>query len=570
MASNPRVLVYILRRDLRVRDNPIFHEVSKLASQSHVPFTHLLPIYIFSAQQIEVSGFLAPGQAKSPYPEARSPVGGFWRCGHQRARFLAESVWDVKTQLEKLGSSLHLRVGTVADVTRDLLEKMGGQVGEVWLTSEEGVEEKREERDVRNAVKQAGAKFRLWKDEKYLIDDDDVPFRSPKQLPDVFTEYRKMVEPLRNAPRKVLPPPKSLPPPPAQIPPQASPFEMPSTLDTLVQALYKPLDSTLGLQNPPQMPKDGVKSAHPFTGGSATGHARLLHLLGSGAMTRYKDTRNGLLGLDFSSKLSAWLALGCISAREVHAGLVAFEDGRLDECKGGEGYGKGENKGTGWMRFELLWRDYMRLCTRKFGPRLFRASGFREDKAVKWGYDKEKLRRWLEGTTGTGLVDASMRELYLTGWTSNRARQNVASYLAKHLGLDWRLGAEWYECALVDHDVSSNWGNWQYVAGVGNDPREGGGGRKFNPVKQADDYDPKGEYIAAWIPQLRGLGPEETFQCWKASEDVKKGHELTGLEMVEKPLVRISYNVRRGGGGGRGGGRGRGGHRGGHGGRGRQ
>lgn len=559
MASNPRVLVYILRRDLRVRDNPIFHEVNKLASQSHVPFTHLLPIYIFSAQQIEVSGFLAPGQAKSPYPEARSPVGGFWRCGHRRAKFLAESVWDVKTQLEKVGSSLQVRVGSVGDVTRDLLQKMSGQVGEVWMTSEEGVEEKREEREVKNAVEKAGAKFKLWKDEKYLIDDDDIPFGSATHLPDVFTEYRKMVEPLRQAPRKVLPAPQKLLPPPENIPPQTSPFEIPSTLDTLIQALHKPLDPFLGLQSPPQMPPDGVQSAHPFIGGSTTAHARLQHLLGTGAMTHYKDTRNGLLGLDFSSKLSAWLALGCISAREVHAGLLAFEDGRLESCKGADGYGQGENKGTGWMRFELLWRDYMRLCTRKFGPRLFRASGFREDESVKWRHDKEKLRRWLEGTTGTGLVDASMRELYLTGYTSNRARQNVASYLSKHLGLDWRLGAEWYECALVDYDVSSNWGNWQYVAGVGNDPREGGGGRKFNPVKQADDYDPQGKYIAAWIPQLRGLGPEETFQCWKAAEDVKKKHELSGSEMADSPLVKINYNVRRGGGNG---GRGRGGHRG--------
>lgn len=561
MASAPRVLVYILRRDLRLRDNPIFHEVSKLASQSHVPFTHLLPIYIFSANQIEVSGLLAAGQAKSPFPEARSPVGGFWRCGHHRAKFLAEACWDVKMQLEKAGSGLQLRVGMVGDVVQDLLEKMGTQVGEVWMTSEEGVEEKREERSVKTTVEKAGLKFKLWKDEKYLIDDDDVLFRNPKQLPDVFTDYRKMVEPLREAPRKVLPAPKTLLPLPAQIPPQTSPFEIPSTLESLIQALHKPLDPTLGLQNPPEMPKDGVTSAHPFIGGSTSGHARLTHLLASGSMTKYKDTRNGLLGLDFSSKLSAWLALGCITAREVHSSLVAFEDGRLEECKGAEGYGKGENKGTGWMRFELLWRDYMRLCTRKFGPRLFRASGFREDKQARWGYDKEKLRRWLEGTTGIGLVDASMRELFLTGWTSNRARQNVASYLSKHLGLDWRLGAEWYECALVDYDVSSNWGNWQYVAGVGNDPREGGGGRKFNPVKQADDYDPKGEYITAWIPQLRGLQPEEAFQCWKAGQDEKKRHGLTGSEMAESPLVRINYNIRRGGGGGRGrgGSRGRGG-----------
>lgn len=273
-------------------------------------------------------------------------------------------------------------------------------------------------------------------------------------------------------------------------------------------------------------------------------------------MTRYKDTRNGLLGSDFSSKLSAFLALGNITARQVHFAMLDFEEGRMDDAKGAQGYGKGGNKGTAHMRFELLWRDYMRLVTWKFGPRLFRAEGFKDDTHAKWGYDRAKLERWLKGTTGTGLVDASQRELFLTGYTSNRARQNVASFLAKHLGLDWRLGAEWYECCLVDYDVCSNWGNWQYTAGVGNDPREGGGGRVFNPVKQANDYDSNAEYVKTWVPELAGLPADEAFQCWKASGDA----EQLGV-MKTDPLVRIQFNVRKGG-SDRGRGRGRGGARG--------
>ena len=194
-----------------------------------------------------------------------------------------------------------------------------------------------------------------------------------------------------------------------------------------------------------------------------------------------------MLGLDFSTKFSAWLALGCITARQIHEDLIAFEDGTTDLGKGVHGYGKGENKGTAAIRFELLWRDYFRLATRKFGPRLFRIGGFKNDTSTSWKYpqkDKEtqhNVNRFLEGTTGTGFIDASMRELYLTGYTSNRLRQNVASYLAKHMGVDWRVGAEWYESLLTDYDLSSNWGNWQYNAGVGNDPREA---RTFNPVKQ--------------------------------------------------------------------------------------
>ena len=170
-----RVLIYLLRRDLRLADNPIFHEISKVSQQSKHPYTHVLPLYVFSAQQIEVSGFLSSPDDRSPYPESRSQHGAFWRCGTRRATFLAESTWDLKTALEEMGSGLTIRVGMVGDVVKDLLKgfkKSGSaEVFGLWMTSEEGVEEKREEREVREAVKAEGKEFRLWVDEKYLIDE---------------------------------------------------------------------------------------------------------------------------------------------------------------------------------------------------------------------------------------------------------------------------------------------------------------------------------------------------------------------------------------------------------------
>ncbi|KAK4964466.1 hypothetical protein LTR28_003716 [Elasticomyces elasticus] len=504
------------------------------------------------------------------------------------------------------------------------------------MTSEEGVEEKREERIVRRVLGEEDKTFKLWTDEKYFVDDRDLPLKDPREVSDVFTSFRKTVEPLRTAPRKTLPAPSkdAFPPLPPHIPAQFAPFSIPDGLDDVISALHKPLGDSLEISNPPSFPPD-VQSAHPFHGGAKAGHERVKHLIESGSMTAYKDTRNGLLGTDFSTKLSAWLALGCITARQVHWALVDFEDGLTPVGRDAEGYGKGENKGTTAVRFELLWRDYMRLCTRKFGPRLFRVEGFRNDQGAKWKYisspfsasterknrggkhDRETeaaVQRFLEGRTGTGLIDASQRELFLTGYTSNRARQNVASYLAKHLGIDWRLGAEWYETNLIDYDVSSNWGNWQYVAGVGNDPR--GEARVFNPVKQAVDYDANGDYVRAWVPELRGVGRANqahrprtetadeagegaaggsraaagarkktaqgdgngiedlmgVFQAWRLSDEEKKRLGLEGVEWVERPLVKIDFHVNRrgggaprgrgrgggGGGGGRGGGRGRG------------
>jgi len=440
----------------------------------------------------------------------------------------------------------------------------------------------------------------------------DLPFKDPRELKDVFTSFRNQVEPLREAPRKELPKPDQLPPLPNHIPSSASPFQIPETLNGIIDALHKPLPVDAGMPNMTLEMPEGAKSAHPFKGGSKTGQQRIRHLIESGSMTTYKDTRNGLIGQDFSTKLSAWLALGSITARQVHWLMVDFEDGKTDLGKSTQGYGKGENKGTAGVRFELLWRDYMRLCTKKFGMRLFMIDGYRRDGEANFKFisspftqstakknshgtndadTRAAVERFVAGRTGMGLIDASQRELFLTGYTSNRTRQNVASYLSKHLGIDWRIGAEWYESNLVDYDVHSNWGNWQYVAGVGNDPR--GAARVFNPVKQAVDYDPQGEYVRMWVPELRGVGcggggkeeggvslsqdkagdqqrqqqqppsPESLmgiFQAWRIPDDDKERLGLKGVEWVEKPLIRINFSVnRRGGGGKRSGGGGGGG-----------
>ena len=160
-----KLLIYLMRRDLRVSDNPVFHSLS--TERDH-GFTHLLPLYIFAAQQLEVSGFI-DGDAKSPYPEARSHVGGFWRCGPHRVKFLSESVWDLKESLERLESGLCVRVGMVGQVISKLLESE--DVRELWMTAEEGVEEGREEQEVKLACEKKGVGFKLWVDEKYLIDE---------------------------------------------------------------------------------------------------------------------------------------------------------------------------------------------------------------------------------------------------------------------------------------------------------------------------------------------------------------------------------------------------------------
>ncbi|KAI0110955.1 cryptochrome [Hypoxylon sp. NC0597] len=557
--STSRVLVYIIRHDLRVSDNPILHH---LATTSNHGFTHVVPLFVLLPHQIEVSGFLKEG-TQSPFPEAKSQVGHYWRCGPHRAKFIAQSIWNLKDNFEKLGSELTIRIGTYDEVLKTLvdgLQRNDFNVGGVWTIGEEGYEEKRDETAISEACSSLNIDFQLWIDEKYFIDDRDLEqLKTPQDLPDVFTTYRKMMEPLREKPRKTLstPPKDTLPKSieNSKIPCQTSPFEIPSLYDGFEEALLRPINGVLS--EVPPFP-EGATSAHPFRGGEDSAFSRLEYLIKSGSALSYKASRNGLLGADFSTKLSAYLAQGCITARQIHHRLVVYEDGQDESLAESKGYGEGENEGTKAIRFELLWRDYMRLCTRKFKEKLFLRAGFRNDSSNKWkSANKEEIadgqqesadeiskivQRIFDGTTGMGLIDASQRELLHTGYTSNRARQNVASFLAKHLYIDWRYGAEWYEMLLVDYDVSSNWANWQYVAGVGNDPR--GEARIFNPVKQAFDYDKDGEYVRCWVPELRKIEKlEHVFQAWTTPKEDWDRFGLTGLAMAEDPVKKINFSV---------------------------
>ncbi|KAK0668519.1 putative mitochondrial cryptochrome DASH precursor [Cercophora samala] len=582
------VLIHIIRRDLRLSDNPLFHAAAIAPDEER--FDAHLPLYVFDAQHVDVSGFLQFEGASNPHKPPRSQVAGYHRCGPHRAKFLAEAVWDLSESLNEVGSGLFIRVGRIPDVVETLLSelaKKGAKVGAVWMTGHEGSEEKADEKAVASLCDSIGAKWKLWVDEKYFIHDHDTGLESIDKLPDIFTSYRKMQEPLREKPRPVLPSIEQGQLPPlvdaALVAPQPAPFRIPDTLERLVESLVAPVKNFL--PNKPGFP-EGAESAHPYKGGETVALQRLFDFIASGAANTYNNTRNDLLGTEFSTKLSAFLAQGCITARQIHKAMDSFERGTDPSFKDVEGFGvlsdkkdmsedKTENAGMQFIRTELLWRDYMRLCHQKFGNKFFRLSGTqsydRDDAASGSGSGSdgstqrkrwkspvkeralaqqsptaeevaEMLERFNEGTTGMGLIDASQRELLHTGYTSNRARQNVASFLSKHLYIDWRYGAEWYEMLLVDYDVSSNWANWQYVSGVGNDPR--GEIRIFNPIKQAFDYDPEGKYVRAWVPEVSGLKKlENVFQPWTASKEDLEEVGLSDHVMVTKPVKRIEFYV---------------------------
>ena len=287
-----------------------------------------------------------------------------------------------------------------------------------------------------------------------------MPF-SIKTIPDVFTDFRKKTE----KESKIRPCIAQ----PTQIKSPVLPQTKIPTITELGLELT-PLDSRSVLQ---------------FKGGEKEALNRLNHFFYEiKALGTYKETRNEMIGESYSSKFSPWLALGCISARTIYFEIKKYETLF------------GSNSSTYWLIFELMWRDYFRFMFKKHQTKFFISSGIKENKKMNTNANATLIAYWINGNTSSDFINANMIELKLTGFMSNRGRQNVASYFCNELNLDWRIGAAYFEQQLIDYDVSSNWGNWAYIAGVGNDPR---GHRFFNIEKQANEYDKKMEYRNLWL-----------------------------------------------------------------------
>lgn len=181
----------------------------------------------------------------------------------------------------------------------------------------------------------------------------------------------------------------------------------------------------------------------------------------------------------------------------------------------------------------------------KFGNKIFWLSGcYAEPKQPgtsyksDWKRDKNLFDKWCQGETGYPFVDANMKELNETGWMSNRGRQNVASFLTKDLEIDWRFGAEYFETMLIDYDVTSNWGNWQYVAGVGTDPRAD---RYFNVIKQAYDYDENGEFVKLWLPKLEKCSTDYVHCPFRMSLVEQRRFNCMLGKDYPNPVVRMKH-----------------------------
>jgi deoxyribodipyrimidine photo-lyase len=442
------------RNDLRIHDHEALWKASEKTSE-------VVPVYIFDPRLFKEHDL------------------GFPKTGKLRHQFLIQSVKNLQVNLQKIGSNLIIRTGFPEDILPQLAKEI--QADEIYTSEEITSEENEVDSLVEERLKADGRKIKFfWQTTLFHVDDLPMDIEN---LPDVFTQFRNKVEKFAKIRRT---------------------FDIPKNL------IFR------GLINSEQICDLSINELVSFKGGETEAINRLNdYFWGKDLLKTYKETRNGMLGLDYSSKFSVWLANGCISSRYIYEEIKKYEHERI------------ANESTYWLVFELIWRDYFRFVAMKFGNKIFHERGIM-NKPTNWKTNRNIFEKWRLGETGVPLIDANMM--------SNRGRQNVASFLVKDLQIDWRWGAAWFESQLIDYDVCSNWGNWLYVAGVGNDPREN---RYFNILKQATNYDGKGECVKHWLPVLSDVPVDRIHSVGLLTNEEQKRFEIRLGVDYPNPIVDV-------------------------------
>ena len=420
--SKLRIGLYWFTRDLRLDDMPSLIKLNSVVDR-------LILVYCDTMYALSPNAF------------------GWPAVGNHRQKFIRQGLDDLEAQLADLGQHLVVMQGEPESVLPKMVAQYG--VTDVAMTRLDGVYELRQREQLIQKLDHV-----TW----HIITTETMfDVRSlPMPLCDVdntFTPWRKKIEGNVDV---------------------VAPVDAPSSL--------KPPPEQIDTSTPPAASE--ISFTKCWHGGERYGQAQLNYYFEQTQnLSRYKETRNGLMGWDFSSKFSAWLAAGMLSPRRVAHRIRNYEQNIV------------KNDSTYWLYFELLWREFFHLQLKKHGRLLFAAGGYKHH-TPNTNFEKDVYEAWCEGKTGCDIVDAGMRQLNATGFLSNRVRQLCASFLIHELNQHWRYGAAYFEYMLIDYDVANNWGNWLYLAGGGSDPR---GQRKFDIKAQTERYDPNRRFISHWL-----------------------------------------------------------------------
>jgi deoxyribodipyrimidine photo-lyase len=419
-----KILVWF-RNDLRLHDNEVLVEAIAKSDE-------ILPVYCFDPRQFEFT------------------IHNTIKTGALRAQFLIESVAALRSCLQKFGGDMLIFNGKPEEILPDLVNEY--EIAEVYHHREVAGEE--------TAVSTAVEDL-LWKQKvnlKHFIghtlyNKEDLPFPI-KDIPDVFTQFKKKTE------RDALVKPCFLTPKTINFVKVNNWGVLPSLNELVINENIKNVTENIDFKGGEQ---EALKHLDDF-----------LHVGEDIAMSNASLKKGELV-----SKLSAWLALGCLSPREVYW--------KMKDAEANYGLKPYFNK----IVLGILWRDYYRFMFKKYGSKFFKTEEFTNETTIIRLADSEVLHSWKTGTTGQPLVDTLMQELNNTGYINNISRQLVASYLVYELKVDWVFGAAYFEEKLIDYNPASNWGNWANVAGLGNDERLT---NSFDFVKLLKIVDPKAVY----------------------------------------------------------------------------
>ena len=438
-ASLEKLVIWLTGDSLRLDSNSALEHGIDLAMQNRAS---LIPLAIAETHKWDGTQFGLP------------------RSGMNWKRVRANSWFQLRKSLNSKGSGLWIGKGSVTERLQQLMQQFNivAVVADLALSVEE-------ERTF-NELRSLGLEVHEVSVNE-LFEAEQLPFLASRP-PKTFTQFRRQVE------KKKAP----IPLPPTSAPPVFPDF---------INCPWPEPQSIIQASNVSVSPLVEVECI----GGEQWAYDLWMNYLDRQALSHYKKTRNAFSGQFNSSHLSVALAHGLISPRRIWYDTLSYEQSIT------------KNESTYWLRFELLWREFLHWYARSSGVSLFARSG-PEGKRFEFVDDENSFSQWQYGETGFPIVDACQKELLASGWMSNRGRQLVASCLVNELNLDWRLGAAWFESQLADFDVAINWGNWAYIAGVGPDPR---GGRHFHLEQQTQRYDSLGEHRKRWqqIPIMEHL-----------------------------------------------------------------
>jgi deoxyribodipyrimidine photo-lyase len=450
----------VFTRDLRVHDNPALHQACQQARQ-------VVPLFVTDPAL------------------AGSALGGSARSAN-RARFLAESLADLRDSLRQRGADLVMRHGDpAAEVIR-----LATAVNATMVYLADDVSHYAAAR--RRRLERACGQHRIG-----LTVTPGLTVVPPAALTPAGGDHYRIFTPYWRAWRATTW--REHCPVPAAI-------TMPAIEDVGRLPTYRGASPRLasGDGAPARLASGEGASSRLASGGETAGRQRFVSWR-QRLLAGYADHHDDLAG-DLTSRLSAYLRFGCVSPLELALGAM--------DRPGGEEFCR-----------QLAWRDFFHQVTAAFPD--IASKNYRP--GVAWHEDQHALDAWRAGETGIPIVDAGMRQLAAEGFMHNRARMITASFLTRNLGIDWRHGYQHFGSLLADGDVACNAGNWQWVAGAGNNTRPN---RVLNPLRQAQRFDKNGDYVRRYVPELAGLGPNHIHTPWQLAARQRPGYPA--------PLVELS------------------------------